>query len=83
LEEANPVQAADSLRFLNCNVDLFLKFARNGKWAVAEVRHKFNYSYGRIEVPHARDLALPMLQQANARPALLKGEIPQNGSLKQ
>ena len=82
-EEANLVQAADSLSFLNCNVDLFLKFARNGKWAVPEVRHKFNYSYQRIQVPHARDLALPMLEQANARLALLEDEIQQNGSLKQ
>jgi hypothetical protein len=81
-EEANLVQAADSLSFLNCNVDLFLKFARNGKWAVTEVRHKFNHSYERIQVPRARELALPMLEQANARLALLEDEIQQNGSLK-
>ena len=78
--EANLVQAADSLSFLNCNVDLFLKMARNGKWPVAEVRLKFNHSYDRIQVPHARDLALPMLEHANARLALLEEELQQNGS---
>ena len=72
--EANMVQAADSLSFLDVNIDLFLKFVRSGKYPASEVRWKFNYSYDRIQVPHARILALPLRDRALARLAALTVE---------
>src|ERR1043166_3448053 len=47
--EANLVQAADSLSFLDVNIDLFLEFARSGKYPLSEVQWKFNWSYDRSE----------------------------------
>lgn len=73
--EANLVQAADSLSFLDCNIDLFLGMVRSGKRSVQEVRRKFDGSLDRIQVPHARELALPMLEQANRRLAALESEL--------
>lgn len=70
--EADLVQAADSLSFLDTNVDLFLGFARSGKFTIEDVRRKFDFSYERIRVPHARPLALPLLQAAQARLAALE-----------
>ena len=65
------VQAADSISFLDVNIDLFLMFVRSGKYPAGEVRWKFNYSYDRIQVPHARNLALPLRDRALARLASL------------
>lgn len=73
--EANLVQAADSLSFLDCNIDLFLGWVLHGKWPAAEVKRKFDYTYDRIQSPLAKDLALPMLETANARLALLEREM--------
>ena len=73
--EANLVQAADSLSFLDCNIDLFLSKVREGKWSAADVRIKFDYSYDRIQVPGMKELALPMLQRANERLAALESEL--------
>src|SRR5580704_16095907 len=42
--EANLLQAADSVSFLDCNVDLFLGMVRSETWPVSEVRLKFDYS---------------------------------------
>ena len=65
--EADLVQAADSLSFLETNVDLFLNMVRSGKRALGEVQVKFDLMYQRIRVPRARELARPLLDQANAR----------------
>jgi hypothetical protein len=70
--EADLVQAADSLSFLETNVDLFLGFARSGKFSVDDVREKFDFSYERIRIPRARELALPLLESARARLASLE-----------
>jgi len=64
---ANLVQAADSLSFLETNVDLFLGFATSGKFPARDVGIKFDRSYERIQVPHARPFALPLLRAARAR----------------
>ena len=72
--EANLVQAADSLSFLETNVDLFLNMVRSGKRTMQEVQRKFDLSYDRIQLPHAKQLALPLLEQANARLAALEAE---------
>ena len=78
--EANLVQAADSLSFLDCNIDLFLSKVREGKWTAAEVRIKFDYSYDRIQAPGAKELALPMLERASARLSVLESELSKRGT---
>jgi hypothetical protein len=65
--EANLVQAADSLSFLEVNIDLFLGFARSGRFTVPDIRGKFHESYDRIQVAAARPPAKPMLDNALAR----------------
>ncbi len=74
--EANLVQAADSLSFLEVNVELFLNMVRSGKRTLDEVQLKFDYTYERIQVSHAKELALPLLEKAKARLALLQAERP-------
>lgn len=65
--EANAVQAADSLSFLATNVDLFLEFVRSGRFTARDVRWKFDYSYERIQLPQAKQLAQPLYEDALAR----------------
>jgi hypothetical protein len=65
--EANLVQAADSLSFLETNIDLFLGMIESGKRSEDEVRKKFDSAYERIQVPHARAIALPLFERAKAR----------------
>ena len=69
--EADMVQAADSLSFLETNIDLFLNFVRSGKFSASAVGVKFDFSYDRIQVPHAREIALPLRDLAKARLAEL------------
>jgi len=73
--DADAVQAADSLSFLEANIDLFLGFVRSGRYSMGDVRGKFDYSYDRIRIPLARELARPMLDQARARLAALEIEL--------
>ena len=70
--EANLVQAADSLSFLDTNVDLFLGFVRSGRFPAPDVKWKLEYSYNRIQVPYARSLARPLLHAAIKRLEELK-----------
>jgi CO/xanthine dehydrogenase FAD-binding subunit len=65
--EANLVQAADSLSFLETNIDLMLGFARTGKHSHADVAAKIDQMYERIQVAEAKELALPMWADAKAR----------------
>lgn len=65
--EADFVQAADSLSFLDVNIDLFLGFVRSGRFTREQVQAKFDYSLNRIRIPEIRDLARPLLEAANAR----------------
>jgi hypothetical protein len=65
--EADLVQAADSLSFLDVNIDLFLGFVRTRRFTAAQVQAKFDYSHNRIRIPWVRELSLPMLQSATAR----------------
>jgi hypothetical protein len=74
--DADLVQAADRLSFLDTNVDLFLGFARSGRFSVADVRTKFEQSYHRIQLPDARTFALPLFEQALARLAALEETMP-------
>jgi hypothetical protein len=74
--EADLVQAADSLSFFDTNIDLFLDFVRSGRFSAADVRRKFEHSYQRIQVPHARALALPRFEAAGAKLASLEPGLP-------
>jgi hypothetical protein len=65
--EADLVQAADSLSFLDVNIDLFLGFVKSGRFTAAQVQAKFDYSHNRIRIPWVRELSLPMLERATAR----------------
>jgi hypothetical protein len=65
--DANLVQAADSLSFLETNVDLFLGFARTKKYSADAIRTKFQETLDRIQVPEARVLAAPMAAEALRR----------------
>jgi len=65
--DANAVQAADSLSFLDTNIDLFLGFVTSGKHTARDVRRKFEYMYDRIQLPDAKALARPLLEEALAR----------------
>jgi hypothetical protein len=62
----NLVQAADSLSFLEVNVDVFLGWMDAGdeKWNADAVRAKFNWMYERIQVSQACELARPMYEDA-------------------
>ena len=68
--DADLVQAADSLSFLETNVDLMIGFAKTGKYAPAVIADKFDQMYERIRVPQARELARPLWQRAKAALAL-------------
>jgi uncharacterized protein DUF4202 len=65
--DANLVQAADSLSFLDTNIELMVGFANTGKYSRADIAFKFDQMYERIQVPAAKDLARPMWEQAKAR----------------
>jgi hypothetical protein len=69
--EADLVQAADRLSFLETNIDLFLGFVRSGRFTIGDVKAKFAHTYHRIRVPDAKALALPLYEDATARLALL------------
>ena len=67
--EADLLQAADSLSFLETNVDLFVGYAREGKhhYTPERVRERMRYMYQRIRLPQARELARPLYEAALAR----------------
>lgn len=65
--DANLVQAADSLSFLETNIDLMIGFAKTGKYSPADVASKIDQMYERIQLPAAKQLARPMWEQARAR----------------
>lgn len=74
--EADWVQAADSLSFLQVNVDLFLN--RIGRphdgWTLEHVRAKFDWMYYRIKIPEARALATPLYERALEKLRKKEGE---------
>jgi hypothetical protein len=73
--EADLVQAADSLSFLDTNVDLFLGFVRSGRFPATAVRWKFEHTYDRIKVPRARAIARPLMNDAVTRLAALERNL--------
>ncbi len=65
-DDENLVQAADSLSFLEVNVDVFLGWMDAGdeKWNADAVHAKFTWMYERIQVPQADVLARPLYEEA-------------------
>lgn len=74
--EANLLQAADSLSFLEVNITMFLQsIGKDDEKSKREgVRAKFDWMYERIQVPEARELATPLHADALER---LKDYVPQ------
>ena len=64
--DENLVQAADSLSFLEVNVDVFLGWMDAGdeKWNADAVRAKFTWMYERMQIPQSRELARPLYKDA-------------------
>jgi len=65
--DANLVQAADSLSFLETNIDLMIGFVKSGKYSLAAVASKIDEMFNRIQVLPARELAKPLWEQAKVR----------------
>lgn len=63
--EADLVQAADSLSFLDTNIELFLGFVRSGRHPADDVRRKFNQMFERIQIPRLKALARPLIERAH------------------
>jgi hypothetical protein len=62
--DADLVQAADSLSFLETNIDLMLGFAKSGKYSADEVAAKFDQMYQRVQIPYAKKMAESLWQRA-------------------
>ena len=73
--EADLVQAADSLSFLETNVDLFIGMLRQGTRTYEEIAGKFDETYERIRVPFAKQVALPMYRHAVGRLKAVRAEL--------
>jgi NADPH:quinone reductase-like Zn-dependent oxidoreductase len=65
--EPDLLQAADSLAFLEVQVDLFMGMVRDGRLSRAAAERKFRWMFDRLRVARARELAAPMLGAALAR----------------
>ena len=65
--EANLLQAADSLSFLEVNIGMFLQSIGEDEDRREQVRAKFDWMYERIQIEEARALALPLHAEALAR----------------
>jgi NADPH:quinone reductase-like Zn-dependent oxidoreductase len=65
--EADLLQAADSISFLETQIDLFIGMVRDGRRSRAEAERKFRWMFERLRVPRAREIAAPMLAAGLAR----------------
>lgn len=65
--EADLLQAADSLSFLEVQVDLFLRMVASGRLPHDRAVDKLRFMHERIRVARARELAAPLLDAALAR----------------
>jgi NADPH:quinone reductase-like Zn-dependent oxidoreductase len=65
--DADVLQAADSIAFLEIQVDLFLGMVRDGRLSRAAAERKFQWMFDRVRVERAREIAAPMLAVALAR----------------
>ena len=62
--DADLLQAADSLSFLEVNIDIPYAWARRGDCDLQRAHAQHEWMYERIQVPRARELALPLYEEA-------------------
>ncbi len=62
--DANLLQAADSLSFLEVNIDIPYAWARRGACDLDRARAQHTWMFERIQVPEARGLAQPLYDEA-------------------
>lgn len=62
--DADIVQAADSLSFLEVNIDIPYQWARRGDCDLDRARAQHEWMFERISLPRARALALPLYEAA-------------------
>ena len=62
--DADLLQAADSLSFLEVNIDIPYAWARRGDCDLARARAQHTWMFERIQVPAAHELALPLHAEA-------------------
>jgi hypothetical protein len=65
--EADLLQAADSLSFLEVNADRPIAWVRDGRAEPAAARARLRHMHDRIAVEQARDLAAALLHEAEIR----------------
>ena len=62
--DANALQAADSLSFLEVNIDIPYVWARRGACGLDRARAQHTWMFERIQIPEARTLARPLYDEA-------------------
>ena len=62
--DADLVQAADSLSFLEVHTDLPGKWVQTGRTTVEQARGKILFSFDKIKLPQGRELGKPLLERA-------------------
>ena len=65
--EADALQAADSLSFLETQVDLFAGMVNSGRLPREQAEEKLRHMQGRMRIDRARELGAPRLAAALAR----------------
>ena len=65
--DADLVQAADSLSFLEVQAPMFVGWVRGGQISADEAERKFRWMHERIRVPRALELSAPMFDDALAQ----------------
>lgn len=65
--DADLLQAADSLSFLEVQGELFAGLIASGRVRLADAEAKFRWMYQRVRIPHAQALAEPLLHSSLAR----------------
>ena len=70
-EDANVLQAADSISFLETNLDLVAGWVRSGRCTPERAKEQHRWMYERIRLPAAKKLASPYLERALATVDLL------------
>jgi hypothetical protein len=65
--DANLLQAADSISFLETNQELVLGWVKDGQCSRERAKAQHELMYERIRVPRAKELARPFYERALAR----------------
>lgn len=62
--DADLVQAADSISFFEVNGELVLRWVHEGRATPAQSRAKLDWTFDRIRIPRAREVAQPYYERA-------------------